>query len=174
MSKYTFDSIFEADIDLLRTDNYLWIWYADKIPPHLGISINGMYFSLKYNGKDLGVEVENPIKLILKRNISALFIKLNCYLNSDVAFNIFESFEKASSAGFTCLDPIQQTLSKQNLRTIFELLEELKMEQVTGSVYGLNLPDNYSGLPTYGVKEIRDRLLKLENASVGKHISAVS
>ncbi len=173
MSEYTFESIRPADLESLGRDVYLWIWYADKIPPHLGISVNGFYFSLKYNGKDLGMEVENPIKVILKRNIATLFIKINHDLDEASALEIFESFENASSLGSTCLDPIQETLSKQDLKTVFELLEAMKKDQMMGAVFGLNLPDHYLGLPFYGVNEIRSRLKILENASVEKHISAL-
>ncbi|NBR15845.1 MAG: hypothetical protein EBU01_14895, partial [Crocinitomicaceae bacterium] len=35
-----------------KTGVYLWILHADKIPPHIGISIDGQYFSLKAKGKD--------------------------------------------------------------------------------------------------------------------------
>ena len=173
MSEYSFGSIVSADEKMLTAGAFLWIWYADKIPPHLGISVNGSYFSLKYNGKDLGIEVQKPFNLILKRNIPTLLVRLDYKLDKTNTFKIFDSFKNASSSGFTCLDPIQKSLSKYNFKTVFELIDELKMERKILSVSGVNLPGNFSGIPLYGVKEIRSRLIKLENASIGKNISSL-
>jgi hypothetical protein len=38
---------------------------------------------------------------------------------------------------------------------------------------GINLPQGYKGIPSYGVEEIQNRLRSLEDAKIIKHISPI-
>jgi len=173
MSEYRFDAILPMDTLLLNEETFLWIWYADKIPPHLGISTRGSYFSLKYNGKDAALKTDKPLKVIHDRRIPVLFICLDVSLTLESVLSVFDSFDKASSQGYTCLDPIQKSLHYDGFKTVCDLLDELKKDGKIKSVSGLNLPEDYAGIPAYGMEEIRSRLNKLENASIGKHLSSL-
>lgn len=173
MSEYRFNEIVPFESGILEKRVLLWIWYADKIPPHLGISVDGSYYSLKYNGKDLDMLVAQPLKVIRDRKIATLLLDLDLPLTKLSVHSVFQAFEKASSKGYTCLDPIQKSLSINSANTVFDLLNELKAEKKIKAVYGMNLPDSYMGIPLYGRDEIRLRLIKLENASLGKHISSI-
>lgn len=173
MSEYRFNEIMPLDSGLLKEGVLLWIWYADKIPPHLGISVHGSYYSLKYNGKDQDMCVAQPLKVIRDRKISTLLINLDLPLTMLTVHAVFEMFDKAASNGATCLDPIKKSLSISNANTVFDLLNKLQSENKIKAVHGINLPDSYLGIPAYGIDEIRSRLIKLENASLGKHISSI-
>jgi hypothetical protein len=102
-----------------------------------------------------------------------LFISLEVPLSPESVLSVFDSFDKASSQGYTCLDPIQKSLHYNGFKTVFELLDALKKDGKIKSVNGLNLPEDYAGIPAYGMEEIRSRLNKLENASIGKHLSSL-
>ena len=53
MYSFQFDTINSLNNEsALNTGCYLCIWHANKIPPHIGILIDGSYFSLKVKGKD--------------------------------------------------------------------------------------------------------------------------
>jgi len=173
MSEYRFENISPLNEASLLQDTFIWIWYADKIPPHLGISVNGAYFSLKYNGKDVALDVSKTMKIIKTRNIASLFIKVNLQSKVKHVSEVFESFDKASSQGETCLQPIQKALDIAGCETLFDLLNKLALNQLIQTISGLNLPMNYKGIPLYGKEEIRSRLLKLEHATLGKHIPTV-
>lgn len=173
MSEYSFDHIEQLDVDALKVGTYLWIWYADKIPPHLGISINGFYFSLKYNGKDLGLDVSRTLNIIHSRKIASLFVEIKLPLSTAHVSEIFDCIDKASSNGVTCLHPIRKSLGLGECETLFDLLNMLLVKELMQRVYGLYLTPDYKGIPIYGKEEIRSRLLKLENASLAKYISSV-
>lgn len=173
MSEYRFDTIVSLNPDQLAQENVLWIWYADKIPPHIGISVKGNYYSLKFNGKDLGLTLDKPLKVIHDRKILTLFVSLDNSLQCDSVNQVFSKYEKASSDGVTCLDPIQKILEYSDCDTIFDLLDRLNASDLIKSVAGIYLTENFTGIPRYGKNEIRNRLINLENASVGKHISTL-
>ena len=59
-------------------DVLIWIFHVDKIPPHIGISSQGVFFSLKSNGKDsIGTSYVNQISI--NKGIKLLKIKLRSF-----------------------------------------------------------------------------------------------
>src|SRR5574343_30024 len=79
---------------LLEKDFFIWIWYADKIPPHIGCSINGFYFSLKVNGKDNGISVSKAFQVIQKKAIPSVFVKVKTELNQSEVELAYESYNQ--------------------------------------------------------------------------------
>ena len=54
MYSFEFDNIIhQFDEVILNKGIYLSVVHANKIPPHIGIVVDGKYFSLKANGKDI-------------------------------------------------------------------------------------------------------------------------
>ena len=68
MSSFEFENVLDLNSEsALKEGFFLWIWHADKIPPHIGCSINGVYFSLKVNGKDDKKESNNALLVIQQK-----------------------------------------------------------------------------------------------------------
>lgn len=68
-SEFHFGKIIDSASAFLDTDKaQLWVWHADKIPPHIGFSINSHYFSLKANGRDVNVPIDSIIAVIHKED----------------------------------------------------------------------------------------------------------
>lgn len=144
---------------------YLWIIHCDKIPPHIGISCNGKYFSLKANGVDFDLNYDRVIHILNKKNISTLLFKIN--VESISLTDLIEVFSKYTTTEYnsvTCLNPINDLLGKK-CSTVHELLTELSETNFISVCIGLNLKTGYKGIPIYTSKEIHERLLALENAS---------
>lgn len=176
MSDFKFSKIFKFnDRTILQNGFYLWVWYADKIPPHIGCSLDGLYFSLKVNGKDSALRTDKVLSLIDSKKIPTLFIKINREIHSKELFETFDHFLKAESGKTTCLSPITELLFCNS--TVFQLSELLKylndMKQLE-AVFGLNLADGYSSLHAYTKEDIEYRLRKLEHVKSEKHISPIS
>ena len=51
--EFRFDNLSRLASISEENDVLIWIFHIDKIPPHIGISSQGVFFSLKSNGKDL-------------------------------------------------------------------------------------------------------------------------
>lgn len=153
---------------------FLWIWYADKIPPHIGCSVNGRYFSLKVNGKDEGLLTSKVISVINIKKIPSVFVQLKKDFNPSEIQTVFSNYQLAESTNSTCLTPITELF--QCSHSIFQLSELLKYLKERGeieTVFGLNLTEDYRNLPNYTQDDITSRLLKLENVKSEKHTPSI-
>jgi hypothetical protein len=139
----------------------LWVIHANKIPPHLGISFESKFFSLKVNGKDLGLNTETLISLFKRKGTSVLLIEIEDKPELPLPI-VFENYAYASSNGSTCLDPVSAALNIKGCRTVHELLSQLEVKAKVLNYFGINLPTDFSGVPFYTRSAIVDRLKKLE------------
>lgn len=161
---------------------YLWVLHADKIPPHIGISKNGLYYSLKVSGKDEAIPVRKVMQLLEAREIASLIIKTS---ENSIRFKelatVFDKYEKAGANAegmqaisvLTCLTPITEIyFSEPRDLILSELLNLLNESGVMETVYGTNLQPGFRGIPWYERKDIQQRLDHLNHAKRTKNISA--
>lgn len=177
MSEYKFAEICSlSDQGVSKNDLYLWIWYADKIPPHIGCSVNGSYYSLKVNGKDDGLQIDKVLKIIEKKKILTLLVTIEKSVKKSSVESVFNQYKQAQSGISTCLTPIVQLLGLQDQRIsqLSGLLKYLESQYLLGKVFGLNLTEGYQGIPAYGAQEIQNRLRNLENVQVKTDPSSFS
>lgn len=162
-----FDFIFKNLDFTSRTDSFsgihLWIIHADKIPPHIGFSIDNHYFSLKANGKDNGISTESILQIIQKKKIGTVFIKLNGDLTFQETKLAFDKFDSAKGLNSSCLVPIRNVLKAPNsISKLSELLFFLETQNMIYSVFGLHLSNDYKGIKSYTTTEIQQRIEKLK------------
>src|ERR1051326_7747043 len=74
---YTIHNIQKAEETLLMQDVYLILLYANRVPPHLAVSVNGKLFTLTTKGATVDGELSSMIRLIKKKKIETIFIRLN-------------------------------------------------------------------------------------------------
>ena len=162
MSEYSFNHIDPLkDSETLQKGIYLCIIHADKIPPHIGLSIDGEYFSLKAKGKDVGVPVGEVIKIVSKKSIKTLFVRLNMTLTFQQVFDSYANFSKTVVFKTSCLSPIKAVFpigDDRNIQKLTDLLVYLESKNVIKEVFGVNIDETYSGIPYYEVEDIHKRL----------------
>ena len=142
---------------------YIWVWHADKIPPHIGISTSGKYFSLKSNGKDEGLDIFKVAELVERKKIKTLLFELNDQLAVEEIASVFENYSTTLMNGITCLNPLKSILNIPDARILKDLLSELKAIDRISSVFGFNIDASFQGIQDYKVEDIYSRLRKLEN-----------
>ncbi|MGB0933632.1 MAG: hypothetical protein ACPGU5_05080 [Lishizhenia sp.] len=159
---YTFKNI--QDIAHISSqETLIWILHADKIPPHIGISVDGYFFSLKTEGKDENIPFSLLVSFLRRREITAVAISLNQSLDLKDTQCLFEKLDKIPQSE-SCLSPILTLLSKSDsIPTVSELLKELEQEQQIKAIFGLNLGSEFKGLRAYSDKDIQERINKLRN-----------
>ena len=54
-------------VDKVKNQSGIWLIDVSGIPYHLGFSVEGHYYSLKYKTKDTDLKVENLIEALVKR-----------------------------------------------------------------------------------------------------------
>lgn len=143
----------------------LWIWNADKIPPHIGLSFGRNYVSLTYKGLEDKL-VSSQLQKAKRMKCPMVFVTLNTSTEWQEIRSTFDQFDFAKPGGATCLTPIIQLLKKeQAAKQLFELLATLQNEQQIEGFFGVHLPDGYSKLPEYSYAEIVKRIDELHAAS---------
>ena len=160
------DSWKNAALEDFQQGIFLWVFHADKIPPHIGISKDGQYFSLKVSSKDENISVESLSKLLKTKKIPTLIIKTSENSIQKRNLNaVFEQYQTADSEGLTCLTPITEIyFSERKDLILIELLNLLNEAGVVETIFGINLPADYKGIPTYTREDIQQRLLHLKHA----------
>jgi hypothetical protein len=137
----------------------IWVLHADKTPPHIGVSIEESFYSLKINGKDDGLAVDSLLQLIVIKQIPTLGITLNTSMKHEQIKSVFSTFGSKIGSNETCLSPIVKLLTPQlNDLILIELLSELDKQEQIKSVYSFYLPHGYVGIPNYTRETIQQRI----------------
>ncbi len=161
---FQFDSIDRNFENVNHQKHLLWILHADKIPPHIGISLNGLFFSLKVSGKDEFFPTNKLIDLLVMKKIATILVELNSHVSLEQIAVKYNEFSHARNLQSSCLVPIKELLvSGKKAERLKELLELLLENQLINRVFGLNLGENYKGIPHYTTDEIELRLEKLKH-----------
>lgn len=163
-----FDFVFEniTDVDTRNEFNsgiFIWVFHADKIPPHIGISVDDKFFSLKSSGVDIGLNTNKVLSVISKKEIPSFIVEVADQLSVDTFYSEFEKFNNANAEGDTCLTPVRNLLRVPQAQKLSELLQELHLGQRIGDVFRLNSDRSMIGIRSYSPEDIKNRLLSLEN-----------
>ena|SRR6218665_320852 len=157
MSTFKFDSIIADFPKFEKEEVFIWVWNADKIPPHLGLSLGKNYHSLTYKGVDR-FPTGTMIRKIKRSEIPTLFIRVDAVCDLDLNA-LFTSFERAKPGVTTCLSPIKEVLNiSEDQKQLSSVLEVLQHNQQLREVFGTFLPSNYNHLPVYGWQDIVSRI----------------
>ncbi|MFI5203238.1 MAG: hypothetical protein ACHQF2_01990 [Flavobacteriales bacterium] len=149
----------------------------EKIPPHIGVVFQGLYYSLSVKG----VKTEIPFQRVAdeiknKSSVCAIVeIEVPFYIQSPLRY--FNNYTALSSNGDeTCLSPIRDWLEHEmeeevELRWeiaasqfVFELIEALRNEHRVGNVYGLNTTKTELVLPRYTWQDIMNEIERKEQS----------
>ena len=159
MSEWLLEKYLSKDAFVNSNELTIWVLHADKTPPHIGISIENAFFSLKINGKDEDLELNSLINLIHKKQLPTLAIVLNSIVNAKQVKNVFHSFGPRINQPETCLSPIVNVLAPtQKDLILIELLQLLEQQNHIKNVYGFHLPIDYQGIPSYTRETIQQRI----------------
>tara|TARA_B110000285_G_scaffold52790_1_gene60082 strand:- start:400 stop:906 length:507 start_codon:yes stop_codon:yes gene_type:complete len=162
MSNYTIDNIrTNKEVDVTKTN--LWVWHANKIPPHIGISVGNRYFSLKANGKDENVDLDSIKSILDRKSIATLSFELDKDILPERLNHVFNSYSTTIPGVITCLNPIKILVDCQDSNKLVELLKELYIRDSILRVIGYNIPENFKGIRDYSIDDIHNRLTKLSN-----------
>ena len=155
----------ESNLDI---ENFiLWVWHADKVPPHIGISYQSKYMSLKATGKDEQIEVDGVVSLLAKKNISTLGFELSIKSSIEKIEKVYSKYSTTVPNDVTCLHPIKEVLGILEVSKLKELLSVLNDNGSIRKVIGFNIDDSFEGIVDYNIDDIHSRLTML-NFAKGK------
>jgi hypothetical protein len=162
MCKFKFqDSIPLISSKDLSKGLFLWIWQPDKLPPHLGISKDGLYFSLLYERKQESLSIESQMEIINRKKLSMIWQEITSE-SADFS-QIFSSYISCAIDSSSCIQPILDGLNiKTKGGVLFDLLDELEKSDSLGKEIHLNLPENFKGIKKYNRSEVEIHLFKYQ------------
>lgn len=157
MSEFAFKHIDRALPENLLQKAYIWIWNADKIPPHIGISSGKAYYSLTYR-KSEQLLTASMLKKAKRSAVPLVLVEIPSELIWEDLDTAFSRYERAAN-GITCLYPIRDALHLANdVNQLTDLLNYLHAQNLILNVNGVNLPEAYTGIPGYSMEDILKRI----------------
>jgi len=151
---------------------YICLLHAKRVPPHIGIIINGVYHSLTIKGAEPSVSLKALLKTIELKNIETVFFKVEMhpifsadYLNS-VFLEILKKHPKIVSSQVTCLTPLKAffhefyTVEGEENDMIYTFLKQLLNNNFILEAYSLNLTqqNNQIEIPVYSQNELNEKI----------------
>ncbi len=170
-SPYTLSVSKEFNEKELSKNTWLVILHASRIPPHVGLVIDGNYNSLTIKGHELNVGLEVLLKTIQQKKIEALFIRLKVHpvfstgYQREICQHYIQQFTQVKQHEASCLSPVKLFLQEfyalclHEKELLFELTERLKQNEYISEVIGLNveqkLEQEQFSLPMYTHEELQ-------------------
>ena len=156
----------------LSKDSWLVVLNANRIPPHVGLLINGNYNSLTIKGHELNVTLEALLKMISQKKIQSLFIKLKKHpvFSLDHQLEMFQEtikdFESVKQNEATCLSPIKLFFQEfyavkiDNNELFFDFVKRLNHNSYLEFASSINfeLDKDILELPFYSIEQLNEQI----------------
>ena len=156
----------------LQKGIFLWVTHTDKIPPHIGISVDGNYFSLQVSGKD-DCPVEAIMRAVRLRRVPSLFVELAPgSLDTKRFLTVKNDYVSINESVRTCLIPVLDLFGLEKSGYLLpDFLKYLEQKQLIVGYFALNLPSNFGGIKSYSLEDVTRHLNKIKDAERAEHIS---
>lgn len=142
--------------------SYLWIWNADKIPPHIGISRGQNYFSLTFREVEIQKSVIAMVRKARRAEIPLVLIDISDWPFQKDFTSVFQSYQRALPEGPTCLSPLIEVMEVETkIHQLHGLLTEIEKRGYLKQVFAVHLGEGYRGILNYSTEDIRSRIALL-------------
>lgn len=177
MTAYKIEISDDFTLSHLEKGIFIVISEIKKIPPHVGMIIDGHFSSLTVKGSEINISIGVFFKNIQLRKIPTLIIKIShhpvfsdSFLNELFVSCVTEN-KRVEAGGPTCLSPVKSFfneafhVSTENIEFVFDLVPLLeKNGLITGSAiyfFEKKKAQNYFTFSTYTKKEINSQIEKV-------------
>lgn len=135
---------------ILQKGTFLWVWKADKLPPHIGLSVNHEYYGLKWLKKEVALPISDLLGRVGRMNFPMVFIEVKNTGSLEDVRSIFEQYASCQQNDCSCLQPINTFFGyKQPKAVVHDLVQYLKSKGEIQNYYSTNLPKSFKGIPAY-------------------------
>jgi hypothetical protein len=171
-SPYTLTVTTDFDEKLLLRNSWLMILHASRIPPHVGMMINGSYSSLTIKGHELDIKAEVLVKTIAQKKIETLAVKLlkqpvfSLDFQKEALEQYIRQFDKVEAHKASCLSPVKlflqefYALAYDPNELLFEITERLKQNAYIDNILGFNVNNKLTecelSLPLYSHQKLQE------------------
>ncbi|MEN9400628.1 MAG: hypothetical protein RL632_1731 [Bacteroidota bacterium] len=143
---------------------FLCVLHADKIPPHVGCLVDGQFFSLKVNGKDEQIPVNQLFKALSLKQVPTLFIRVDREIKLNWVKEVYANYTAIQVGQSTCLSPLVELFKcKESVRKLSGFLEYLDAQGLIDTVFKVHLTDEFTAISAYSLEEIEQHLVYLSD-----------
>lgn len=156
----------------LQKDIWLVAMHANRVPPHIGLMINGNYNSLTIKGHELNVSSEALLKTISQKKIESVFIKLkkNPVFSFDHQLEMLQEmiskFGPVRQYEATCLSPIKlffehfYVITNNEEELYFDLMKRMNDNEYFEFASSINfdLHNGFLELPFYTIEQLHQTI----------------
>lgn len=136
---------------------YVVILKATRIPPHIGILINGVFYDFSVRGIDVEPDLDKLLSMIGRKKLPTLFVQVGGNCDQNRMLEILKKYELVND-NHTCLAPLKEYYHLPDVGFVFELLANLEIK----GAQQLNLTDAMENgtfvLRTYTTEDIMNRI----------------
>lgn len=156
---------------------YLCLLHAKRIPPHIGIIINGNYHSLTIKGTEPNVPLKALLKTISQKKIETIFLKIKPHpvfsvehLNA-MFLEILKPYTSIKNNELTCLSPLKEffyefyAVPKSDKDIIFTFINRLHNNNFILEANSLNLTleSGQVQIPVYSQEELNNKIKSIRD-----------
>lgn len=148
----------ENELGILKEGCYLWVWDAHARPPHIGLSVHGKYYSLRFTQKD-NHSIDLAIEKVGRLPISFLWVQVDpSSLKKDPEI-VFAQYSSCLDQNLSCLQPLLDCFGMEDRNFILkDLLQNLQEKMAIGNILSYRLDESWKGLATYTNQEVQSNL----------------
>lgn len=162
MYSYLFEQ-YTVDNPKLNFDNLvLWIIHSDKTPPHVGISKNYKFYSLKATGRDFGLLTKDTLALLKRKKIEVITLELKNKVHLKDIEVLFSNYSQVIPKKVSCISPILQCLNIDKPILLYDLLKYLASHNLISEVSVYNFQRETLALGIYDDKDVALEIEKLQ------------
>lgn len=162
--------------DFYSNKVFLLLLHATRVPPHLGIIVNGVGYSLTIYGPKVNWGLSDIMRLVSVKKVKSILFELNLTgmkkwtfqeLN-DIAVKHTLTHSSVDAKEITCLFPLKMFCSDvysqnyQSVHFVFDLVPKLYDIAAIKNVYQANLEndliDGVFCLPRYSMKDVLNHI----------------
>jgi hypothetical protein len=156
---------------------FICLLHVQRVPPHIGLIIDGKYHSLSIKGIETNVSAAALIKTIQQQKIESVFLEVERqpvfsidHLNS-IFIEILRKYPQIISNEITCLSPIRDflnefyALNSPSKDMIYDVLKRMTSNNFILRAYSLNLSlkNNTLEIPVYTQEELGKKITDIRN-----------
>lgn len=161
-------------VEELKNGAWLVVLHASRIPPHVGLMINGNYNSLTIKERELNISIEALSKTIQQKKIESIFIRLvnHPVFSLEYQLGIFQvqlkTFQYVEQGVATCLSPLKlffeefYAVKNNPAQLFYDFLDNLNENDYLRDIVGMNLNlqigENIFSFPTYTSDQLSRRI----------------
>jgi len=176
MTKTEFESIAVnsgviTDTTLLK-GLFICILHVKRVPPHIGIIIDGSYHSLTIKGTEPNISTTALLRTIQQQKIESAFLKItphpvfsNDHMNS-IFLETLKKYPQIRANEVTCLSPLKDffnefyAINSPSSDMIYDFLKRMTLNNFILEAYSLNLSleNDKMSIPVYSQEELNDKI----------------